>query len=52
MSFLRTGARVTLGASFIALPRHQRLIGGLLAAFYVVIVPGLAAAQTSGPGAA
>ncbi|MDN5894268.1 MAG: hypothetical protein L0H93_09600 [Nocardioides sp.] len=31
---------IALGASFVALPRHKRLIGGLLAAFYVVIFPG------------
>jgi uncharacterized membrane protein len=33
-------AEVALGASFVALPKHQRTIGALLAAFYVVIFPG------------
>ncbi len=33
-------AEVALGASFVALPRHQRNVGALLAAFYVVIFPG------------
>lgn len=42
---------VALGASFIALPRHQRLIGGLLAAFYVVIFPGNIAQYLEGTDA-
>jgi uncharacterized membrane protein len=33
-------AEVALGASFVALPKHRRTIGALLAAFYVVIFPG------------
>jgi uncharacterized membrane protein len=33
-------AEVALGASFVALPKHQRTIGSLLAAFFVVIFPG------------
>jgi uncharacterized membrane protein len=33
-------AEIALGASFLALPRHRKLIGRLLAAFYVVIFPG------------
>ena len=33
-------AEIALGASFVAVPRHRRLIGGLLAAFFVVIFPG------------
>ncbi len=31
---------IGLGAAFIALPGKKRLIGGLLAVFYVVIFPG------------
>lgn len=31
---------IGLGGAFVALPRHRRLIGGLLAAFYVAIFPG------------
>lgn len=31
---------IALGASFIALPRRRRLVGGLLAAFYVAVFPG------------
>jgi uncharacterized membrane protein len=33
-------AEVALGASFVALPKHRRTIGTLLAAFFVVIFPG------------
>lgn len=33
-------AEIALGASFVALPRRRRLVGGLLAAFFVVIFPG------------
>jgi uncharacterized membrane protein len=33
-------AEVALGATFVALPKHQRTVGALLAAFYVVIFPG------------
>lgn len=42
---------IALGASFVALPRHQRLIGGLLAAFYVVIFPGNIAQYLEGTDA-
>ncbi len=31
---------VGLGAAFVALPRHRRLVGALLAAFFVAIFPG------------
>ena len=31
---------IALGASFVALPRHQRVVGTLLAAFFVLIFPG------------
>lgn len=38
---LASGAvEIGLGAAFIALPRHQRTVGTLLAAFYVAIFPG------------
>ncbi|TIC81567.1 hypothetical protein [Nocardioides sp. GY 10127] len=33
-------AEVALGSAFVLLPRHKRLVGGLLAAFYVAIFPG------------
>ena len=33
-------AEIGLGASFLALPKHKRAIGILLALFYVVIFPG------------
>lgn len=42
---------IALGASFIALPKHQRLIGGLLAAFYVAIFPGNIAQYLEGTDA-
>ena len=44
-------AEIALGASFIALPRHKRLVGGLLAAFYVVIFPGNIAQYVEGTDA-
>lgn len=31
---------IALGAAFIFVPRYQRLIGGLLAAFYLLVFPG------------
>ena len=43
-------AEISLGAAFVALPRHQRLIGGLLAAFFVVIFPGNIAQYIEGNG--
>jgi uncharacterized membrane protein len=42
---------IALGASFIALPRRKRLVGGLLAAFYVVIFPGNVAQYVEGTDA-
>lgn len=33
-------AEIGLGASFLALPKHKRVIGILLALFYVAIFPG------------
>lgn len=44
-------AEIALGASFIALPRHQRLVGGVLAAFFVVIFPGNIAQYVEGTDA-
>lgn len=31
---------IALGGAFVALPKRKRLIGGLLAAFYVAVFPG------------
>lgn len=42
---------IALGGAFVALPRHQRLIGALLAAFYVVIFPGNIAQYVEGTDA-
>lgn len=39
---------IGLGAAFVALPKHRRLIGGLLAAFFVVIFPGNIAQYVEG----
>ena len=39
---------IALGAAFVALPRHQRLVGGLLAAFFVAIFPGNVAQYVEG----
>lgn len=33
-------AEIALGASFVLLPERKRFVGGLLAAFFVVIFPG------------
>jgi uncharacterized membrane protein len=44
-------AEIALGASFVALPRHRRLVGGLLAAFFVVIFPGNVAQYLEGTDA-
>src|SRR4051812_43099652 len=44
-------AEIALGASFAAFPRHRRLIGGLLAAFFVVIFPGNVAQYLEGTDA-
>ncbi len=41
LTVLGSGAvEIALGAGLLALPRHQRLFGGLLAAFFVAIFPG------------
>ena len=42
---------IALGASFLALPRHKRLVGGLLAAFFVIIFPGNVAQYVEGTDA-
>jgi uncharacterized membrane protein len=42
---------IALGASFVALPRKRRLIGGLLAAFFVVVFPGNVAQYVEGTDA-
>lgn len=34
------GVEIALGAAFVALPKRRKLIGGLLAAFFVAIFPG------------
>ncbi len=44
-------AEIALGAAFVALPRKRRLIGGLLAAFFVVIFPGNIAQYLEGTDA-
>lgn len=42
---------VALGAAFVALPRRRRLVGGLLAAFFVAIFPGNVAQWVEGTDA-
>ena len=44
-------AEIALGASFVAMPRHRRLVGGLLAAFFVAIFPGNVAQYLEGTDA-
>ncbi|MFK5634087.1 MULTISPECIES: hypothetical protein [unclassified Ornithinimicrobium] len=44
-------AEIALGAAFIALPGRRRLVGGLLAAFFVVIFPGNVAQYVEGTDA-
>ena len=44
-------AEIVLGASFVALPGKRRLVGGLLAAFFVVIFPGNIAQYVEGTDA-
>ena len=39
---------ISLGAAFIALPGQKRLVGGLLAAFFVAIFPGNIAQYVEG----
>ncbi len=42
---------IALGAAFVLLPRKRRLVGGLLAAFFVVIFPGNIAQYLEGTDA-
>ena len=44
-------AEIALGASFLALPRRKRLVGALLAAFFVAIFPGNVAQYVEGTDA-
>ena len=44
-------AEIALGAAFVMLPRKRRLVGGLLAAFFVVIFPGNIAQYVEGTDA-
>jgi uncharacterized membrane protein len=44
-------AEIALGASFVAFPQHRRLVGGLLAAFFVAIFPGNVAQYLEGTDA-
>ena len=39
---------IGLGAAFVVLPKQQRLVGGLLAAFFVAIFPGNIAQYVEG----
>lgn len=41
LTVLGSGAvEIALGTAFVALPKRKRLIGALLAAFYVIVFPG------------
>ena len=42
---------IALGGAFVALPRHRRTIGALLAAFFVAIFPGNIAQYVEGTDA-
>jgi uncharacterized membrane protein len=42
---------IALGATFVALPRRRRLVGALLAAFFVVVFPGNVAQYLEGTDA-
>ncbi len=42
---------IVLGAAFVALPRKRRLVGALLAAFFVVVFPGNVAQYLEGTDA-
>ncbi|MBJ7454333.1 MAG: hypothetical protein JHC71_19920 [Blastococcus sp.] len=44
-------AEIALGAAFVALPGRKRLVGGLLAAFFVAIFPGNIAQYVEGTDA-
>jgi uncharacterized membrane protein len=52
LTVLGSGAvEIALGASFLALPGRKRLVGGLLAAFFVAIFPGNVAQYVEGTDA-
>ncbi len=42
---------IALGTAFVALPRRRRLVGALLAAFFVVVFPGNVAQYVEGTDA-
>lgn len=42
---------IALGGAFVALPRHRRTVGALLAAFFVAIFPGNVAQYVEGTDA-
>ncbi len=42
---------IALGVAFIALPRRKRIVGGLLAAFFVAVFPGNVAQYVEGVSA-
>ncbi len=44
-------AEIALGAAFVLLPRKRRLVGALLAAFFVVVFPGNVAQYVEGTDA-
>lgn len=44
-------AEIALGGAFIALPRHRRTVGMLLAAFFVAVFPGNIAQYVEGTDA-
>jgi uncharacterized membrane protein len=44
-------AEIALGAAFVALPRRRRLVGALLAAFFVLVFPGNVAQYVEGTDA-
>lgn len=52
LTVLASGAvEIALGAAFIAAPRRRGMVGGLLAAFFVVIFPGNIAQYVEGTDA-
>jgi len=44
-------AEIALGVAFVALPQKQKLVGGLLAAFFVAVFPGNVAQYLEGTDA-
>ncbi|KRF34901.1 DoxX family protein [Nocardioides sp. Soil805] len=49
LTVVASGAvEIALGAAFVALPQRKRLVGGLLAAFFVAIFPGNIAQYVEG----